>query len=321
MAITWQDFESGSNGDALSPANSGSVFVVSTGGTQVISTTTPPQGTRCARMTATASSGGVYLGRSGLSTSAFARTFALRVITDISADMAIWWLGTGSREMSIELTPTRTLKLKDAAGTVIWTSSAIPLNTWVRVGVYVTQNATTGTVVASWWTGAFGSGTPDSTSGNLTGRNTGSAAYTDERLGVKCTTNTITGVIDIDVAGWDPAATAMPGPYGSPIVTLGSNKGTLYPGEAATLTGTASSPAGTIVSTSFSTTLGTLSGSGLTRTLTAPPSLTDQTATVTFTATDDSARVTTITTTVAMKASAWRLVGSPGVPLVERLIT
>lgn len=218
MASTWQDFESGNDGDAITggPGNTGASFVVLTGGTAVISTATPAHGTRSVRMTATASSGGVYMANSGMSATAFARDFVLRVITDVSANVTIWWLGTGSRMMSIELTPTRTLQLKDAAGATLHTTSALPADTSCRVGVYVTQNATTGTALLSWWSTPLDDGTPADTSGTLTGRNTGASAYTDERLGVKCTTNTITGVVDIDLAGSDRAATGLAGPYVPP---------------------------------------------------------------------------------------------------------
>lgn len=105
-----------------------------------------------------------------------------------------------------------------------------------------------------------------------------------------------------------------------PAVDLVTNKSTLFPGETATLTLTASDIDGTIVSTVWATTIGTLVVVDSThQTLTAPASLLDQTATVSVTCTDDDGGERTDTVDIILKASAWRLAG--GTPLVERLIT
>lgn len=108
----------------------------------------------------------------------------------------------------------------------------------------------------------------------------------------------------------------------SPSVSLATDKTTLFPGEVATLTATATDSDGTISSTSWSTTAGTLNGSGLTRTLLAPPLLNDQVATVTFTATDNLGTISTVVATITLKASMSKMYdGSTWVPLVEYLIT
>jgi hypothetical protein len=104
-------------------------------------------------------------------------------------------------------------------------------------------------------------------------------------------------------------------------VGLTTDRTTLFPGEVATITATATDTDGTIVSTSWSTTFGTLVGTGSTRTLTAPPSLTDQSATITFTATDNNGAQSQDAVTITLKASMSKIFnGSTWVPLVEYLI-
>lgn len=216
MTLTRTSFETGANGDPMSSANTNSSFEVHSGGNAFISTATPVVGTRSLRMVGTTASGGVYFARNGLASTAYARDFTLRIIANMSANAAIWWIGAGStREMSIELTPARTLLLKNAAGTVIWTSAAIPFDTSVRVSVYVVQSGTVGVALLGWWLDPLSTGSADSTSGTLNNQNTGASTYTDERVGVKCTTGSQTGTIDIDIPGWDPAATGLNTPYTS----------------------------------------------------------------------------------------------------------
>lgn len=106
----------------------------------------------------------------------------------------------------------------------------------------------------------------------------------------------------------------------APSVSVSSSSSTLFPGETATITAVISDSDGTIVSTNWSTTAGSLSGSGSTRTLLAPPLLNDQAATVTVSATDNLGAITVATATITLKASMSKMYdGTTWVPLVERL--
>ena len=96
-----------------------------------------------------------------------------------------------------------------------------------------------------------------------------------------------------DYAGW--IGTGMP-----TSTTLATTAVELWPGQSATLTATAS---GTPASYVWSTTAGTLSGSGATRTLYCPPSLTDQVATITVDVTDASGIVSSKTVDVMLYGS------------------
>lgn len=107
----------------------------------------------------------------------------------------------------------------------------------------------------------------------------------------------------------------------APILSVSSNTNKLFPGELATLTATASDSDGTIASLNWSSTGGTLSGSGTTRTLLAPPLLNDVVATVTVSATDDLGSTTAAAVTITLKASMSKVYnGTSWVPLVEHLI-
>lgn len=210
MALVRWDFESGSNGDAITAGNTGSSFVVVTGGTGTISTAnSPPIGTRSISLVATVSSGGIYVAKNSLGgVTSFALDALLYVTTAPSGNVAIFWVGTGSRMVSVEMTSTRTLVLKNAAGTTLYTTSAVPAMTWVRVSLFATQNASTGTVrLAFYPSPSSTTATDDSTL--LTGRNTGAAAYTDFRVGSKTTTGTQTGSMQFDAVGYDTAASGL----------------------------------------------------------------------------------------------------------------
>ena len=321
MSLTRWNFTSGSSGNTITATNTGASGVVLSGGTGTLSNAqSMVTSGLSALLTSTSTSGAVYFQKTGMSTTALSFDLYVYVTAAPSAAVAIAWAGTGSREVSLELNTNRTLTFKNSAYTSVWTSTyAIPLNTWVRVAAYFTQAASTGTARIALFLGNSPTAQDDSTL--LTGQATGASAYTDLRLGAKCSTGTQTQTLYVGSWSYDPAATGLPNPYGMPVVGVSSNKATLYPGETATITATATDPDGTIASSSMSTDHGTLSGSGLTRTLLAPASLTDQTATITFSATDNLGNTSTSSTTVTLKASAWKLCnGGSGIPLAETLL-
>lgn len=210
MALTRWDFETGSDGNAITAANTGASSVVVSGGAGIISTARAADGTRSARLTSSTTSGGLYYQRTGLSTAALAQDVCLYLTAAPSGTVTLIWFGSSStRRISLNMTSARILQFVDAGGATAWTSpTAVPLNQWVRLSVYATQNATTGTMRAAFYPSPTSTtATEDSTL--LTGKNTGASAYTDIRVGMKCTTGVRTGTGHFDINGWDPAATGL----------------------------------------------------------------------------------------------------------------
>lgn len=156
--------------------------------------------------------------------------------------------------------------------------------------------------------------------------NTGTENVAQFRWGTQTTATGLSYVDIDDIQADSNLSTGWLGPYTpgnvAPNVSLSSDVTTIFPGETATLTATATDSDGSITSTGWSATVGTLTGSGLTRTITAPPSLTDQTSTITFSATDNGGATSNATVNITMKASASKVFnGSTWKPLVEYLIT
>ena len=217
MTQTRWNFTTGTNGDTVTGANTGSNGVVLSGGTGTLSNAQTTIGTFSALMTATSTSGVCYWQKTGMSTSALNFDLYLYVTAAPSSAVSIAWAGTGSREVSLELNSNRTLTYKNASYTSVWTSTyAIPLNTWVRVAAYFTQNSSTGTARVVIESG--GSTQDDSTL--LTSQNTGASAYTDLRLGSKCSTGTQTLTQYIDSWSYDPAATGLPDGVGGSVTAV-----------------------------------------------------------------------------------------------------
>ncbi len=311
---------SGNNGDACTITNT-QMDVVATGGTATISTAQAWIGSLSALMTATTTSGILALSKNISSTTLAADLYVYVTAAPSAAVPIIAFFGA-SRSISVELNANRTLSIKDRPFTTIWTSAAaIPLNTWYRVGLYATQDSTNGTVRAAMWSGNNSTPEVNGDSGLLTGRNTGPEAYASLRVGPKSSTGTQTATMYVGSTSYDTAATDLPAPYGMPVLTLTPSPSIIFPGDTCTLTATATDSDG-IASTNWSTTIGTLVGSGTTRTLTAPANLNDQTATVTFSATDTLGNTSNITADVTMKASMSKFYdGTTWIPLIENLIT
>lgn len=211
MAVTRWGFELGANGDTLGSTNASADSIVATGGTAVISTTQKFEGTRAALFTGTSTSGGVYLQKNlGTATTQLGMDAFIYLTALPSAETSFLWMGaSGTRGCSVSITTTGALTIHDgtaSGGAVLWTSTAtLALNTWYRVSLFATQNASTGTIRATLYTGNTGTTTDDSTL--LTGRNTGSSAYDNIRIGAKASTGTATITAYIDAYAFDPAAT------------------------------------------------------------------------------------------------------------------
>ncbi len=213
MAVVRDKFEAGNDGNVLSASNSDVDFTVVTGGTLNIDTAIAFSGTRAVLSIANSTSGGSYWVRNITSATTLGADMYIRWQTLPSAEITIMVYMTSASAQAIRLNVTSTgqLRLHDAAaggGATLWTSTAtMTTNTWYRISLFATQNATTGTVRAAYFVGTSGTAADDSTL--LTGRNTGSGPYVAVRWGIKSSTSTATATAHIDDYAYDPAATDL----------------------------------------------------------------------------------------------------------------
>ena len=326
-------YATGTNGDAATTANTGGDQYLQTGGAGTISNTAPLIGSHLAVAEVGSSTSGLLETAKNISSTALAFDYYFRLEAGPSSEVTqIYVNSSGSRCLAVNLSSARKLIVRDASNALIFTGTAVlsvSASTIVRIAGYVTQSPTAGTVLVSMFTGtAADSLTQVDTTGTLTSINTGAATYDNVRFGAKAATSTATITTTRLGFGIDPAASGLPTAWTpaadniAPTLTLTATKTVLFPGETSTLTASATDSDGTIAShTVTSSIAGVLSGTWPTYTVTAPASLTDQTATVTASATDNLGATSTATQTLTLKASAWRLCGSPGTPLIERLIT
>ncbi len=220
-------------------------------------------------------------------------------------------------------------QLQNAAGTGFggnanFNGNAAPANGWYAWQIYGTRGSTTanGVITAKMWNVATGlqvGATFTSSAANL-----GTADVTQLYWGKPEGAANVNA--DMDIPHFDTgSATAIPlwTPPANfpPTVALSAPDLEIFPGETVLITATASDPDGTIASYSWATDLGSLSGSGSTRTLFAPARSSDAAATVDVEVTDDDAATADATLQVTLKASGHRLCTSTGVtdPAIHKL--
>lgn len=320
MAQTRFSFPTGAGGDAATGANTGSSFVVVTGGTLAISTAQAVIGTRSLLMTATSTSGACYITKQGLASTAMATDYYLYLTAAPSAAQQIIFYGAGSSQrVSLELNADRTVTIRDDAYAAAWTSTyVIPLNTWVRVALYAVASSTVGQVRAAVFLGNSTTPTSGGDSGLLTNKNTGADAWTDLRLGMKCATGTATGTGYMGSWAYDDAATGLTAPYSTaPTANAGADI-TVDAGEAYTLTGVGSDVEGAVtVAWKLS---GAVVGTSSTLNRTGAITLAGSTETYTFEVTDGDSNITSDTVVVTARPATTRLrVGTATLPAITRL--
>jgi len=277
MAIE-NGFESGVNNDALTPANSGFSTIVNTGGTSVISTAWAFQGTRSGLFTGTSTSGACYGQESlaGLNTS-FSIRFFLRIDTMPSASPWIFnLLRDASQRMSIELTTTGALRIRDDAQANIYTSGNLGTATVYRVEFFCTQSPTTGTCRLTVYSANTMTVVEDS--GLLSNRNTGSDEYNNFRLGAKTSTGTVTLALAMDNWAYNENSAAYVGPYGTPPVAGAGANQDVAASVTVNLSGTATDADGTVTSTVWTFDYPTSGAPSLTGGTTLTPSFTSGSA-------------------------------------------
>ncbi len=301
----------GANGNALSAANTGFSNIVNTGGSGVLSNAeSNPVGSLAAVMTASVTSGGHYGYVSGMSTNNLSFEVLFKIKTEHSAQAAIVWGGTGSQEWEIDYNPsTNKLEFKDDGNTTRWTSTstlAADNATYYWLRGYVVNSATVGQFHVT----LANASAPSTLLEDYTSAasfDTGGTAYTDLRIGPKCSTGTQTAVLVVGAWGYDPAATDLP-PIFSSDGPPGSNAGsdiTVDAGEAFTLTGVPTDDIG-VASVAWKLSGGTV-GTGNTLNRTAPTTLSGTTETYSFEVTDTNSQMTSDSVVVTVRAATTRL--------------
>lgn len=213
--VVREKFTTGADGDAITAGNTNATSVVLTGGTAVIDEDVVYSATRSVLGDSTSTSGGVYWALSIPQTDVFASDMYVYLNALPNAEQAvISWLNAGTRMLSLNITTTGQIRIRDAGGgggTNIYTSTAtMSTGVWYRVSMYGTQHASTGTVRAAFFASNTSTALDDSTL--LTGRNTGASPYNSIRWGVKAGTGTTTMNANLDDYAYDRGASDLIAP-------------------------------------------------------------------------------------------------------------
>lgn len=212
--------------------------------------------------------------------------------------------------------------VKNGGGTIFTSSTTLSSSQWYRVAIWGTiATATTGEIHFRLYDADTSTvlDSYDSTTTDL-----GTVPITNILLGKHTTSVTYASLYVDDWAVADTASEIgvyAPTTNTPPVVTLTANVTTLFPGEVVQLDALATdSEDGTVGSIAWSTDVGVLDGTlNNSRTMTAPASLVDQTATVTVMATDSGGATGSDTIQIELKASAQKMFnGTVWVPLVRR---
>lgn len=212
MAITRWNFPNGSNGDTLTTALAGATLTSTSGGTMAISTEQAIIGTRSAKFISN-TSGNLFFRRDDLNTATLGLD-GYFYLTDAPSSIAtLLWIGVSTaRSTLVEMTAARIIRVRDFASTIVWTGSqAVPLTTWIRVSLYATPGTSTGEIQLAWYSDHSTTAVEDS--GVLTSMDTGSANFTDVRIGSKATGGASTNTLYIGSWAYDDAASGPIGPY------------------------------------------------------------------------------------------------------------
>jgi hypothetical protein len=298
---------------ANSGGGSGSSFGSVSAGNITYSDAQAAHNTQSYHITASAGTA-IFAGLSvGTAVSAAAARFYLYLNSypTVAIDSLVQLRATTGRAATLGMTTAGRLTVYNSAAAVIQTApsgSAIPLNTWVRVELraVVGTGATDGTIATAFY---LGDATSAVWSYASTTVNAGTNLINEGRFGRANSTGDIDGFMD-DLA-FNDGLTSFIGPAAGnipPVANAGIDQ-TVETDASVALDGSASSDNdGTIISytwTQLSGTAVTLSGSGPTRTFTAPSSPTI--LVFSLTVTDDGGAASdpdTITVTVGGSAAA-----------------
>ncbi len=215
--------------------------------------------------------------------------------------------------------------VRNGGATVYTSTTTLSSSQWYRVALWGrVATASTGELHFRLYAGDSTTvlESYDSTSVDL-----GTVSITNTLLGKHSASTVYSGGLSVDDWGLaDEVAEIAPyvAPSNTPpVINLSADKVIIYPGESAMITASITDdhdqPGDMVID--WSVTGGTLSGTGTSRTLTAPASLNDQTATITVTATDTQGSESAQAIQIVQKASAYKFFdGVNWVPLIRRLM-
>jgi len=330
MAFMKHSFENGTNGAAITPSSSAgtgvttlSLVSVGSGSTFTFDNTRAAHGTLSAKITPAAAVS--TLGQYTMSTTGMAWRgyFYLTAITGDDIYIArLEGAGTTTRILSMHLDFAGKMVIRDAsAGNLYTSTTAVPLNTWVRFELYgVVGNTTTNGVIKAAMYTADGT-TPIDSVFSTTTANLNGTGFSLVQFG-KCNTSNYATAFWMDDILVNTSATDLIGPYTAnlpPSVTAGADI-SVVKNTVANLTSTASDADGTIAS--YAWTFDSLPAGATTPTLTngttANASFTAAVAgvyTARITVTDDVGATAFDTMTVSVPSTSLRpgsVVSNPG---------
>lgn len=304
MTTTYYLFDG--TGTVTTGAASGLTVVTPGSGTMTYDTVSPFQGTSSMKVV-TVSGGATYGQASPFASPKLSTSFFLKIDSIPANDM---WVEavfdatpvTPGTVCKVLVSATGRLRFQLSAATNLYTAAtALALNTWYRVDLYIDRGASAGagTVKLDYYLANASS--PVEAGYSVVGSAAlGSVDFDIVRIG-KGNASTGASILWYDAMRIDPAVTAQLGVYTdpntAPVVGAGVDITDAEPWTTVTLEGTATDADGTIVTgptwTQTAGTTVTLGGSGLTRTFEAPASLAGETLTFQLSATDDDGATST----------------------------
>lgn len=212
--------------------------------------------------------------------------YYLKIVSAPSTPTAItnWFSGT-TKIGDIRLAADMTIGLRDGNAS-LWTSSALALNVWHRIAIKVTPNTATGHRIKIYSGANLDSGTASQDSGNLSATAAAVSSVDNVRFGL---ISADTATLRFDRLRGDDAAEPNGISGDALTVDAGVNQVNIEPYDTVTLSGSVSGGTAPYsyawTQTGGSPTV-TLSGSGMTRTFSAPALLNGTTLTFQLTVTD-----------------------------------
>lgn len=208
MAVVRLTTEGNADAAPVTAAATGATGVNNTTGSMEFDTSWAGLGTVSIQINP-AASGANYLFQTVTATNAAAIDMLIRLDATVTATYPLLFMGVGgTRSVAAQVTAQNKLQILNAAGTGVWVSTAsIPTDgSTVRVSLYATPGASTGTARAAMFLGE--SDTPIEDSGLLTGQALNAGGFTQFRWGKAGTANNAT-VFRIDEPGYDTAASGL----------------------------------------------------------------------------------------------------------------
>lgn len=331
MAQVQNTFNGGSSGTTITAANSGGSsgtpfdFVeILAGATATYQSTSVAHGARCANITGNGAH--AFLQHNTPTTTTLTMRFQVRFPSAPSVSCQLYTPRHASNYIGgVNISNAMKFQVTNVAGTPLFTSATLSTATWYRVEIaHEIGTATTGKI---WFKYFAGDSTTAVETFTTTSADLGAAPIVMYRIGK--INNSGDTPLDLDSITFDPASTAYLGPHTvaniPPTAHAGTGQLDVEPGTVITLDGSASTdPDGTITSYAWAQTSGPpvdLSGTGHTRTFTAPYTLAGGILGFSLTVTDNTgATASAAVSHSVMPASERAAVGGTWVPMAVRTL-